>query len=109
MPADDCMHSCSDRIKVQEGDVVKDMEQEVRYFHGLRGRKAVHPLFPVHISPDRNHGRNTPERAQDKRRADISGVQDDARTLQRVQRLCPDEAMRVGYHADMIYAFPPAR
>ena len=43
MPADDRMYSSSERVKIDAGEVMEDMEHDASYYHGFRDRKALYP------------------------------------------------------------------
>ena len=77
-------------IAVEFREVVKDQDRVPANFDQVLRREAVRPTAPVVIAADRANRRKCPEHLQDDRVTDVTAMNDEVRTSQRLERLGPN-------------------
>jgi hypothetical protein len=77
-------------IGVEFGEVVQDPDRVPSDLDQVLRRKASRPRAPVVIATDRADGGKSPERLQDDWVTDVTAMNDEVRTSQRLERLGPN-------------------
>ena len=83
-------------------DVMNHVEGMRPDFDHLIGGKLRSPCTLVVIAPDSANGGDSPKRVENCERADVSTMHDEITSAELLDRLGPDEAVRVGDHANHV-------
>src|SRR5581483_11182406 len=106
MAADDDAKTRDGWIEVQVVNVVNDINLDAVDAHRGSLRNLARPWIAVVVAFDRDYICDRAQPVQDLRRADVAGMEDKIRPLQRLQRLGANKAVRVGYDADGFHPLP---
>jgi hypothetical protein len=96
-----CAKTCRGGIEVELGDIVDDVERNAAEFQRLRFRNGARPRADIVVAAHRAHRRDLAQRSQDRRVADVAGVDDVLAWLKEAQRFGTKQAVRV---RDQAYA-----
>jgi len=95
MSEDHCITSLGGGIDVQSGDVMAEMELPPGGSDSARFRQLVGPIVVVDIVADSEHRRDLGKCFEDVAGADVTGMKDQIRTMERGHRLAPDQPVSI--------------
>src|SRR6267143_2426758 len=100
MAADDRLEAGGGRIEVERVEVVQDIEDDVPDANDLRVLQRLRPILTVVVPPHGDHRSHFAQRLQHVGTADVTGVDDQLRAAQGVDRLWTHQTVGVGDHPD---------
>lgn len=102
MAGDDSLKAGGGGIKIETGQIVKNVESRLFDAHDLSARQRPGPGTGVDVSSHGDHWRDRLQDVENLPVSYVSGVDDLAAALQFLERLLPEEAVSVGDDADSL-------